>query len=122
MRLILLGAPGAGKGTLSAYLADKFGYKAISTGDLIRAEIKSGSELGNSIKSLVENGKLIGDDIVNKLIDNFIVENQDNQNLIFDGYPRTVDQAKYLDSKTNIDKVLLFNIDKETLEKRITGR
>ncbi|MDR2461623.1 MAG: nucleoside monophosphate kinase [Mycoplasmataceae bacterium] len=124
MKIILLGAPGCGKGTLSAELKDKHNYNPISAGDLIRDEIKSGSALGNKIKDIVKNGGLVNDDIVNQLMKKQIafLKSKKIDNVIYDGYPRTVEQAKYLDSLSPIDAVIEIVVDEPTLVKRISGR
>jgi len=119
LRILFLGPAGAGKGTQSAKLAEAHNIAHISTGDLIRAEIKSGSELGNEIQAIVESGQLVSDDIVNKIVKNKIA-NLDK--FILDGYPRTLEQAKFLDSYTSLDYIFDLEVPKEELIKRLTGR
>ena len=127
MNIILFGPPGAGKGTQSKYLVNKLNAFQISTGDLLREEIKKNSYIGKSITNDMKNGKFISDDIVNKLIENLISDPQKKNKLIFDGYPRSLSQAKNLDEllkKTNqsIDLILFLNVDKETILKRLEKR
>ena len=97
MNIILFGPPGAGKGTQSKYLVNKLNAFQISTGDLLREEIKINSNIGKAITNDMKNGKFISDDIVNKLIENLISDPQKKNKLIFDGYPRSLSQAKNLE-------------------------
>ena len=127
MNIILFGPPGAGKGTQSKYLVNKLKAFQISTGDLLREEIKINSDIGKSIINDMKNGKFISDDIVNKLIENLVSDPQKKNNLIFDGYPRSLSQAKYLEillknSNQNIDLILFLNVNKETIQKRLHKR
>ena len=127
MNLILFGPPGAGKGTQAKYLVNKLNAVQISTGDLLRAEIKKNSEIGKSITTDMKYGRFISDDIVNKLIENLISDPQKKNKLIFDGYPRSLSQAKNLEvllknSNQSIDLILFLNVDKETILKRLEKR
>ncbi|WP_440926730.1 adenylate kinase [Candidatus Pelagibacter sp.] len=127
MNIILFGPPGAGKGTQSKYLVNKLNAFQISTGDLLREEIKKNSNIGKAITNDMKNGKFISDDIVNKLIKNFISDPQKKNKLIFDGYPRSLSQAKNLEvllknSNQCIDLILFLNVDKETILKRLEKR
>ena len=127
MNIILFGPPGAGKGTQSKYLVNKLNAFQISTGDLLREEIKKNSDIGKAITNDMKNGKFISDDIVNKLIENLISDPQKKNKLIFDGYPRSLSQAKNLEvllknSNQSIDLILFLNVDKETILKRIEKR
>ena len=127
MNIILFGPPGAGKGTQSKYLVKKLNAFQISTGDLLREEIKKNSEIGKAITNDMKNGKFISDDIVNKLIENLISDPQKKNKLIFDGYPRSLSQAKNLEallknSNQSIDLILFLNVDKETILKRLEKR
>ena len=127
MNIILFGPPGAGKGTQSKYLVNKLNAFQISTGDLLREEIKKNSDIGKAITNDMKNGKFISDDIVNKLIENFISDSQKKNKLIFDGYPRSLSQAKNLEvllknSNQSIDLILFLNVDKETILKRLEKR
>ena len=127
MNIILFGPPGAGKGTQSKYLVNKLNAFQISTGDLLREEIKKNSDIGKAITNDMKNGKFISDDIVNKLIENLISDPQKKNKLIFDGYPRSLSQAKNLklllkNSNQNIDLILFLNVDKETILNRLEKR
>ena len=127
MNIILFGPPGAGKGTQSKYLVNKLKAFQISTGDLLREEIKKNSDIGKLITNDMNNGKFISDDIVNKLIENLISDPQKKNKLIFDGYPRSLSQAKHLEvllKKSNqyIDLILFLNVDKKTILKRLEKR
>ena len=127
MNIILFGPPGAGKGTQSKYLVNKLKAVQISTGDLLREEIKKNSDIGLAITSDMKNGKFISDDIVNKLIENLVCDPLKKNKLIFDGYPRSLSQAKNLQellkkSNQRIDLILFLNVDKETILKRLEKR
>jgi len=127
VNIILFGPPGAGKGTQSKYLVKKLKAFQISTGDLLREEIKKNSDIGKTITNDMKNGKFINDDIINKLIKNLISDPQKKNKLIFDGYPRSLSQAKNLEvllknSNQNIDLILFLNVDKETILKRLEKR
>ena len=127
MNIILFGPPGAGKGTQSKYLVNKLKAFQISTGDILREEIKKNSDIGKAITNDMKNGKFISDNIVNKLIENLISDPKKKNKLIFDGYPRSLSQAKNLElllknSNQNIDLILFLNVDKETILKRLEKR
>ena len=127
MNIILFGPPGAGKGTQSKYLVKKLNAFQISTGDLLREEIKKNSDIGKYIINDMENGKFISDDIVNKLIENLVSDPKKKNKLIFDGYPRSLSQAKNLEvllknSNQSIDLILFLNVGKETILKRLEKR
>ena len=127
MNIILFGPPGAGKGTQSKYLVNKLNAFQISTGDLLREEIKINSDIGKAITNDMNNGKFISDDIVNKLIENLVSDPKKKNNLIFDGYPRSLSQAKNLEKlliKTNqtIDFIFFLNVEKDVIKKRIENR
>ena len=127
MNIILFGPPGAGKGTQSKYLVNKLNAFQISTGDLLREEIKKNSDIGKAITNDMKNGKFISDDIVNKLIENLVSDPQKKNRLIFDGYPRSLSQAKNLEtllknSNQSIDLILFLNVDKERILKRLEKR
>ena len=127
MNIILFGPPGAGKGTQSKYLVNKLNAFQISTGDLLREEIKKNSDIGKEITNDMNSGKFISDDIVNKLIENLISDPEKKNKLIFDGYPRSLSQAKNLEvllenTNQSIDLILFLNVDKETILKRIKKR
>ena len=127
MNIILFGPPGAGKGTQSKYLVNKLKAFQISTGDLLREEIKKKSNVGIAITNDMRDGNFISDDIVNKLIEDLISDPQKKNKLIFDGYPRSLSQAKNLEvllknSNQNIDLILFLNVNKETILKRLEKR
>ena len=123
----MFGPPGAGKGTQATKIVKKFNLHKVSTGDLLREEIKNNTDLGNKIKSIMDAGSLISDNIINNLITKVISNKKFYNRLIFDGYPRNLKQAKNLDSqikkyKQKISCVLSLNVDKESIIKRISGR
>ena len=127
MNIILFGPPGAGKGTQSQYLVESFNYTQISTGDLLRDEIKKNTELGKEILSKVDVGDFVNDEIVNSLIDEIVSKKKYHNKLIFDGYPRNIFQAKNLDnimSKNNqsIGAIIYLDVTRDIIEKRIFGR
>ena len=127
MNLILFGPPGAGKGTQAKYLVNKLNGFQISTGDILRDEIQKNSEIGKKIINDMNDGKFVNDEIVNKLIKNVIFDPQKKDKLIFDGYPRSLSQAKNLDlflddSNQKIDFIFFLNINKEAVIKRIEKR
>ena len=127
MNIILFGPPGAGKGTQAKYLVTKLNSFQISTGDMLRNEIQNDTEIGKMIINDMNEGKFISDEIVNKLIKNVVQDPQKKNRLIFDGYPRSLSQAKNLDillkhSKQKIDFIFFLNVDKETVITRIEKR
>ena len=127
MNLILLGAPGAGKGTQAKRLQDTLCVIQLSTGDMLRAEVASGSELGRKAKDVIQAGRLVSDEMIIDLIDRRIDQDDCRQGFILDGFPRTVPQAMALDGllaekKLKIDHVLVLDTDDEVLVERITGR
>ena len=114
LNIVITGAPGSGKGTQSDILVEKYGLKHISTGALLRGEIAKGSELGMKAKTLIDAGNLVPDEIINGMLESVIKANLDAKGFIFDGYPRTVDQAKNLDtllSAYNEKVTIMLNID-----------
>ena len=127
MNLILFGPPGAGKGTQSKHLVKKLKGFQISTGDMLRDEIKKDTEIGKKIINNMNDGKFVNDEIVNKLIENAIFDPKKKNKLIFDGYPRSLNQAKNLNSLLNssnqkIDFIFFLNVNKETIIKRVEKR
>ena len=127
MNLILFGPPGAGKGTQAKYLVKKLNGFQISTGDMLRDEIKKDSEIGKKIINEMNDGKFVNDEIVNKLIKNVLSDPKKKNNLIFDGYPRSLSQAKNLDlllesSNQKVDMIFFLNVNKDTIIKRIEKR
>ena len=127
MNIVLFGPPGAGKGTQAKYLVNKLNSFQISTGELLREEIYKNSDIGKTITKDMKNGKFVSDEIVNKLIENFVSDPQKKNKFIFDGYPRSLSQAKNLDdlletSNQKIDLILYLKVDKETVVKRLEKR
>ena len=127
MNLILFGPPGAGKGTQAKYLVNKLNGLQISTGDMLRDEIKKDTEIGRKIINDMNDGKFVNDEIVNQLIKNVIFDPQNKNKLIFDGYPRSIRQAENLnlmleESNQKIDFIFFLNVDKNTIIERIEKR
>ena len=127
MNIILFGPPGAGKGTQAKNLEKKLNNFQVSTGDMLREEIKKESEIGKKIINYMNEGKFVDDEIVNKLMKNVIFDPQKKDKLIFDGYPRTLKQAKNLElllteSNQKIDFIFFLNVNKDTIVQRIEKR
>ena len=127
MNIILFGPPGAGKGTQSKYLVDKLQNFQVSTGDILREEIKKNSDIGKQITNNMNEGKFISDAIINELIEKIIFDPQKKDKLILDGYPRSLSQAKHLDllldkSNQKIDHIFFLNVNKDTIVERIEKR
>jgi adenylate kinase len=123
MRVILLGAPGAGKGTQAGFITRKFGIPQISTGDMLRAAVKAGSPLGLKVKGVMDSGGLVSDDIIIDLIKERITQPDCNGGFLFDGFPRTIPQAEALrDAGVGIDHVVEIAVDDEEIVGRIGGR
>ncbi len=127
MNVVIFGPPGAGKGTQAQNIVKKFNLYQVSTGDLLRAEIKNKTEIGKEIEEIISKGDFATDDIVNKLIKNIIINPQKKNKLIFDGYPRSLNQAKNLDflldnSNQKINFIFFLNVNKDSILKRIEKR
>ena len=127
LNLVLFGPPGAGKGTQSQYLIDKYSLVHLSTGDLLRAEITAGTELGLKAKSLMDNGQLVPDEVVIGMIGNKLKSNTDAKGFIFDGFPRTTPQAEALDAllvanNSAISGMVALEVGEEELTKRLLER
>jgi len=123
MRVILFGSPGSGKGTQAMLLADFLGVRKISLGDILRGEVKKNSSLGQEVKSCMERGALVPDELVSRVIE----ENVDNSGFLLDGYPRNLDQAKRLEEilaskDSDIDRVVYLDIDEQTIVDRLSKR
>ena len=127
LNIILCGAPGSGKGTQSAFIAQKYGVQHLSTGDVLRAEIASGSELGKQIDALISKGNLVPDEMMYGVIENYIANlSKDCKGTIFDGYPRTVSQAESLTKllkKYNMEAIMIdLMVDEQLLIQRLIER
>ncbi|MFJ5295142.1 adenylate kinase [Pseudomonas sp. RC10] len=123
MRVILLGAPGAGKGTQATFITKKFGIPQISTGDMLRAAVKAGTELGLKAKSVMDSGGLVSDDLIIGLIKDRLSQPDCANGCLFDGFPRTIPQAEALkNAGLAIDHVVEIKVDDEEIVKRISGR
>ncbi len=117
MNIVFLGAPGTGKGTIASRLAKKYNFTHIAPGDLFRKEVKKQTALGKKIKSIMEKGILVPDEVTNKLVKKNIKRNN-----IFDGYPRNLVQAKALDSCVKVNAVILFKMSEKQIIARLAGR
>lgn len=123
MRLILLGGPGAGKGTQSTYITEKYNVPQISTGDMLRAAIREGSNLGNQAKKVMDAGNLVSDEIIIGLVRERISQPDCDGGFLFDGFPRTIAQADALkDGDIHIDAVIEISVHDDEIVKRISGR
>tara|TARA_B100001250_G_scaffold377012_1_gene365751 strand:- start:52 stop:693 length:642 start_codon:yes stop_codon:yes gene_type:complete len=127
VNVIIFGPPGAGKGTQAQNIAKKYNLYQISTGDLLRSEIKNKSEIGQEIEEIISRGDFATDDIVNRLIKKVVTDSKYKNQIIFDGYPRNINQAENLELILNSDNqkiscVLYLKVSKNIIEKRILGR
>ncbi len=127
MNVIIFGPPGAGKGTQALNISKKFELYQISTGDLLRNEVKNETQIGKDIEDIISKGDFATDEIVNELIKAVLFDENKKNKLIFDGYPRSLSQAKNLEvllknSNQSIDLILFLNVDKETILKRLEKR
>ncbi|RDI46081.1 adenylate kinase [Aquicella lusitana] len=122
MRLILLGCPGAGKGTQAKLITEKFQIPQISTGDILRSAIQQDSALGKQVKEIVESGRLVPDEIVIQLVQERIKQPDAQNGFLLDGFPRTVTQAEALHKHTDIDYVIDIDVPEEEILRRLTGR
>ncbi|MGB0936942.1 MAG: adenylate kinase [Colwellia sp.] len=123
MRIVLLGAPGAGKGTQAQFLMAKFGIPQISTGDMLRAAIKAGTALGMQAKTLMDAGQLVPDELIIGLVKERILEDDCKDGFLLDGFPRTIPQANAMkENGISIDHVLEFDVPDEVIVERMAGR
>ena len=127
MNIILFGPPGAGKGTQAQFIVKKHNYFQLSTGDLLRNEVKQKTLLGKDIENLITNGKFVSDEVVNKLLRQSISNLKYRDRIIFDGYPRNIDQAQNLGNilsefNQKIGHIILLNVSRDIIKKRIIGR
>jgi len=125
--LILFGPPGCGKGTQSDKIVEKYGLVHLSTGNLLRQEMKDKTPLGLEARSFMDKGQLVPDEVVIGMVDSYFDQHKEARGFLFDGFPRTVAQARALDKllelkKTEISKVLILNVDEEELIKRLVNR
>ncbi|OQC15611.1 MAG: Adenylate kinase [Firmicutes bacterium ADurb.Bin080] len=122
MNIVLLGAPGAGKGSQAVVMSAHYGIPHISTGDVLRANIKNQTEIGKYAKQFIEKGLLVPDEVVDKIVANRISEEDCKKGFILDGYPRTINQADALGGITKLDYVIVIDVDYSVIVKRISGR
>src|SRR5262245_55704311 len=123
MRVILLGPPGAGKGTQAQYICDAFGIPQISTGEMLRAAVKSGTPLGTRVKRVMDTGALVSDDIIIALVQERIAQDDCRNGFLFDGFPRTIPQAEALvNANIELDYVLEIGVPDEEIVRRLSGR
>lgn len=123
----MFGPPGAGKGTQCSHIADKYGLYKLSTGDMIRQEIKNQTEIGKKIQAIVESGELPDSNMVNEMVANIIDQHKKGKGFVFDGYPRTLAQGQFLDAylqklDMGIDRAVMLDVDEDNLLNRILGR
>lgn len=122
MRLVLLGAPGAGKGTQAVFLKERHGLAHISTGDIFRENLKNNTPLGLEAKKFMDAGELVPDDVVMKMVGEKLSEFKPDEGFMLDGFPRTVAQAEFLECQTKLDGVILFKVADEDIVKRLVNR
>ena len=123
MRLILLGAPGAGKGTQAQFITEKYGIPQISTGDMLRAAVKAKTELGLQAKAVMDSGGLVSDEIIIGLVKDRITQDDCANGFLFDGFPRTIPQAEAMvEANVTIDNVVEIAVDDEEIVARLSGR
>ena len=123
MKLILLGAPGAGKGTQAQYLTEKYGIPQISTGDMLRVAIKADTQLGRTAKAVMDKGELMSDELIINLVKDRLTHDDCSRGFLFDGFPRTISQAQALiDAQINIDAMVEIDVADAEIIKRLSGR
>ncbi len=123
MRIILLGAPGAGKGTQAQFICEKFSIPQISTGDMLRAAVKAGTELGKQVEEIMKSGGLVSDELIISLVKERITESDCAKGCLFDGFPRTIPQAEaMIEAGVDIDYVVEIDVADEEIVQRMAGR
>lgn len=123
MRIILMGAPGAGKGTQAQFITEKYGIPQISTGDMLRAAVKAGTPLGKQVEEVMQSGALVSDDLIISLVKERIAQADCENGCLFDGFPRTIPQAQaMIEAGVDIDYVVEIDVDDEEIVKRMSGR
>ncbi|MFW6137857.1 MAG: adenylate kinase [Spirochaetota bacterium] len=122
MNVIIMGAPGAGKGTHAKAICERFNIPHISTGDILRAEVEKDTDLGRTAKSYMDQGKLLPDDIIIEIIKNRLQDDDCKNGYLFDGFPRTLNQARGLDQISEVHAVICLKCSDEIIIKRLTGR
>ncbi|MFM2477015.1 adenylate kinase [Celerinatantimonas sp. MCCC 1A17872] len=123
MRIILLGAPGAGKGTQAQFIMERYGIPQISTGDMLRAAVKAGTELGKQAKAVMDAGQLVSDELIIALVKERVCEEDCAKGFLLDGFPRTIPQADAMkENNIDVDVVLEFDVPDEEIVKRMSGR
>jgi adenylate kinase len=127
LNLILFGPPGAGKGTQCEHISEKYGLYKLSTGDMIRQEIKDQTAIGRQVQAIVESGKFPDSDLVNKMVESTVKRLKGSKGIVFDGYPRTLDQGEFLDGlfgelHAKIDCIIMLDVDEDHLVPRILSR
>lgn len=122
MKIVLLGAPGSGKGTQAARITAEFGIPAISTGDMLRENMRKGTELGLKAKAFMDGGNLVPDDIILEMVGERLKQPDCANGLLFDGFPRTIPQAEALEKVAALDCALLLDVPDKFIEERMTGR
>lgn len=121
MNIILLGPPGAGKGTIAGTLKNEYGVMHLSTGDMLRAEIRKGTELGHLAQEVIDKGMFVPDELVIDIVSK-VIEEENGNGIMFDGFPRTIPQAEALSGLTKIDAVIALKADEDVVAKRISSR
>lgn len=122
MNLVFLGPPGAGKGTMASRLAEEKGIPHISTGDIFRANINNQTELGKKVKSILDSGELVPDELTIELVRDRLAQDDTKRGFVLDGFPRTIPQADALDDFATIEKAILFSLNDKEIVKRLSGR
>jgi len=122
MNIVLLGAPGAGKGTQAAIIMEKLGFYTLSTGNLLREAVKSNSPLGQQVKAVMESGALVSDELVIELVAKKLESPECEKGVIFDGFPRTVEQAEKLDKLTEVKCAIVFDVPDQVIVRRMSRR